>query len=119
MSLVFTSDKNYLKLAAFQPATMNKPSTPNAYFNYESSLTITHNLGYIPLVRAYYDYNNAGTIYPCTGQAGVRTAFGPSLDYWFYIDEITTTTVTFKAEDVSSRSGTFTIYYKIYYDFEA
>lgn len=118
MSILFTSDKNYMKLASFEPDTMDRPNTLNALFNYESSKTITHNLGYIPLVRAYYDHNDAGTIMPVTGQSGLQTAFGPSLDYWFYIDEITTTTVTFKAEDLDLSSGTFTFYYKIYRDFE-
>jgi hypothetical protein len=118
MSLIFTTDKNYMKLQQFQPETMNRPNTLNSSFNYESSFTVVHGLGYVPLVRAYYNHNDAGTIIPVNGQAGIRTGFGPTLDYWFYIDEITTNEVVFKAEDFSSRTGTFTFYYKIYYDFE-
>src|SRR5690606_10181891 len=118
MSLIFTTDKNYMKLQQFESEVMDRPSTLNPLFNYESSFTVVHGLGYIPLVRAFYNHNDAGTILPANGQAGSQTAFGPSVDYWFYVDEITTNVVVFKAEDFSSRTGTFTFYYKIYYDFE-
>ena len=116
--ITLTSQKNYMKHFAFESASMAKPATLNADFNYESSFVVTHNLGYIPLVRAYYDQNASGVILPCTGQQGVQTAFGPTVNFWFWVDNITTTTVTFKCEDFFSHSGVFTFYYKIYYDFE-
>lgn len=120
MSIMFTSNKNYLKLRDVKAEIMSKPNVLNPVtFNYEGTFTVFHNLGYIPLVRAWYNYNNTDVIMPTNGQAGVRTGFGPTVDYWFYIDDITTSSVTFKSEDFSSRSGTFTFYYKIYYDKEA
>jgi hypothetical protein len=96
---------------------MDKPATPSG-FNYVSSLTITHNLGYVPLVRAFYDPDSIGTIYPVNGQSGTQTAGPTSLPFWFYIDDITSTQVIFKCEGFSLLSGTFPIYYRIYLDFE-
>lgn len=117
---LFNSNKNYMKHALVGQVEMNKPATLNGTtFNYETEYVITHNLGMIPLVRAWYDQHSDGTIMAVNGQYGIQTGFGPTIDFWFYVDEITTTTVTLKAEDIASNSGTFIAYYKIYLDYEA
>jgi hypothetical protein len=118
MSIAFDSRKNYLKQFMQGSVAMNKPNTLAAG-TYSSSHTITHNLGYRPLVRAWYDPENLGTIFPVNSQRG--ELYSPiyalgTVDFVFFIDEITTTTVTFRAEDNASHSSTFTMYYKIYID---
>lgn len=117
--IFFSSKKNYLKHSVSEEDIIDKPVTLNANFNYEGSKTITHDLGYIPLVRAWYDPNDNGTIHPMNGQSGVRTDGFGLTDFWFYIDEITETTITFKTESVDQLSGTCPFWYKIYLDFEA
>lgn len=118
MSLVFDSRRNYLKQFEQGSAEMEKPDTLISGL-YQSTYTITHNLGYRPLVRAWYDPDGSGTIYPLNGQNNELYselyATG-EVPFMFFVDEITDTYVTFMAEDEASNTGTFTFYYKIYLD---
>lgn len=116
------SGKNYLKHAFATSTTMDKPSTSDGT-NFFSTKTITHNLGYRPLVRAYYDPSANGAILPMIGQKDTvsYSPLSPFLGsgvapFWFFIDDITTTTVVFRTLHTSSLAGTFTFYYRIYID---
>lgn len=118
MKQFFTSQKNYLKR---QPISGNvdmpAPTTTAAWFNYSSNLTITHNLGYVPLVRVYYEPDASnGKVYPATGRrlAGI----GPGLNFGdvlcFY--EVNETILRFYLESTSAKTGTRKVYYIIYLD---
>lgn len=123
MSIVgLWSGKNYLKHAVEEPLTMDKPSSADGFGNFFSSILVSHNLGYLPLTKGYYDPNNNGTIYPLVGQfAGVDgvSSDSPLIDvvpFSFFVYEVTTTTVTFRTFSTSSIAGTFPIYIRVYID---
>lgn len=122
-NIQFDSAKNYLKQYLQDSIAIDKPATADPNWDvYYSTVTLTHDLGYKPLVRAWYDYENNGTYFPMHGQAG--DAY--SALYFFhtpvtcFIYEITDTTVTFRTEiatvDGGPLSGSFPIYYKVYLD---
>lgn len=128
MSLAnFDSRKNYLKQYDAQWVRMDKPNLTDSYLSkYYSTYTVTHNLGYLPLVRAWYDPDNSGSRFPLNGQqyADVSNFYsvpglGNFADFQFFVSEITETTVTFRAERYTADgtlSGTFPFFYKIYAD---
>lgn len=118
MSIVgLWSGKNYLKHANMGTVSMSKPGILAGAL-YTSTYVVVHNLGYEPLVRAAFDGDNDGTIYPAVdqrGNAGAQAAiFGAP--FGLFIDDITTTTVTFRAEWGTALAGTFPLYYRIYID---
>jgi hypothetical protein len=118
MSFAFDSRKNYLKQYMQGSATMDKPASLSGGI-YSTSYTLTHNLGYRPLARAWYDPTGAGLIFPVNSQRG--ELYSPlfamgTVPFVFFVDEITTTTVVLRAEDDGSNAGTFTFYYKLYLD---
>lgn len=123
-NIQFTSEKNYLKASTSdtQVIPMNKPNTfESSAFIYSSTLPVSHNLGYIPLIRAWYSPSNNTYRYPTVGfYDGNGTLSDLCLNGIVPFDcgvyDITTTTVTFKAISSSSFSGTFNLYYKIYLD---
>lgn len=123
------SGKNYLKHAVAGSDTMGKPDTSDGGLGFFSTKTVVHNLGYIPLVRAYYDPDNDGKIFPTIGQfsgsgVGLSTtspffgvpAFADVVPFCFFVDEVTTTTVVLRTYSTGSLSGTFPFYYRIYID---
>lgn len=113
------SGKNYLKHAVAGVATVNKPNTDDGSGSlFFSTHSVTHNLGYEPLVRCAFDGNNDGTIYPAIDQRGNAGSVAnlAGLPFAVFVDDITTTDVTFRAEWGSSLAGTFPLYYKIYID---
>lgn len=125
MSIVgIWSGKNVLKHALSGPTTMDKPNISDGGLGFYSTKTITHNLGYRPLVRAYYDPDSNGTLYPLIGQfAGASS--GPSttspldltvVPFWLFVQDVTTTTVEFRTYDTASNVGSFSFYYRIYRD---
>lgn len=127
MSTYFDSRKNYLKQFMQGEVVIDKPATNDGtFFEYYTEHTINHNLGYVPLVRAWYDPENDGIKYPASGQKGVQislwyTYFTAILqtDFIFCINEVTDTTVTFRAlRNVGdgAMTGTFSFWYKIYLD---
>ncbi len=121
------SGKNVLKHAFMASDTMNKPNTTDGGLGFFSSKTIVHDLGYVPLVRAYYDPNANGSVFPSVGQFS-GTLGGLSVDspinarspalvpFSFFIDEVTTTSVVFRTYHTSGLAGTFPFYYRIYID---
>lgn len=103
---------------------MAEPATLDATFNeYYTETTVVHNLGYRPLVRAWYEPNGDGMIFPATGQKWLYSStfyLGGDVPFLFYATEITDTLVTFRASiatlDGGPFAGTFNYHYKIYID---
>lgn len=127
MSIGIWSGKNVLKHAFIEPDTMEKPNTTDGGLGFFSTKTITHNLGYKPLVRAYYDPDSNGSIFPTVGQfngaSGGLSSDSPFdvrvpsvVPFSFFVDDVTTTTVIFRTYGGSSLGGTFPFYYRIYRD---
>jgi hypothetical protein len=125
MSTIFlTSTKNVLKRdESSETANMDAPAT--AYYDgylYKTTLTIPHNLGYVPVYRYYYEPFGDGVIWPPLTDRNSRfarnpqdlTDLGPGLIAWadstnlylelFYFDNTLT--------------GTYPVYYVIYKDFD-
>jgi len=117
VSISFVTNKNYMKHALRGETTMDKPDTLSGGF-YTSSKTISHSLGYRPLVRAYFDIDSDGTWYPPNGQRDTQTTGATSMPFWFFVDSITTSAFTLRAESFSEESGTMPVHYIVYRDFE-
>lgn len=119
------SGKNVLKHAFSDSDTMDKPNTLSG-LSYFSTKTILHDLGYVPLVRVYYDPDNDGKIFPCIGErsetsdsplAGPGAVLGSGVaPFWLYVDDVTTTAFTLRTLWSSSLGGTFPFYYRVYRD---
>jgi len=115
------SGKNVLKHALSDSDTMDKPNTSDGFLGYFSTKVITHNLGYVPLVRVSYDPDSDGSIFPANGQGRVESTSNRSplqtvAPFWFYVDDVTTTTFTLRTYKTSQLSGTFPFYYRVYKD---
>lgn len=123
MSTYFDSRKNYLKVFMKDGPTIDRPATLDGTFNeYYTTYTVDHDLGYRPLVRAWYDPDGSGMKFPMNGQkffAASEFYFQQDVEFMFYVDDITTTSVTFRAARESgdgALTGTFQFWYKIYLD---
>jgi len=120
------SEKNNLKHYEMATATMTRPNTADGFGGFFSTSTVVHDLGYIPLVRAYFDPLGDGTIYPSIGQyiattgadssSPLFTAGSVVAPFMFFASNITTTTVTFTVYGFSGSAATFDYYYRIYLD---
>ena len=109
-------DKNYLKRSTVTGSyDMTAPSTLVGGF-YRSSYTYTHSLGYIPMVRVYYDPLDTGNIYPATGDRTTVTGIGLGSNDIMLSWELTTTAITFYFDAGSTKTGERMIYWVIYKD---
>jgi len=115
---LFTSSKNYLKRHPKSgSSTMTAPDTLNgSTFLYERILTIPHGLGYVPMVRVYYEPYLDGKVYPATGSrvsgAGPGVAYGDTMCLW----ELDETNLTISLEAVNPQTGVRNVYWIIYWD---
>jgi hypothetical protein len=88
--------------------------------NYEASYTITHNLGYIPMVLGFAQHGIGGYIFPCNMPADMNVApdFGTQFIYC-YADENTATITVHNQLPVDytvTSNTTFTAYWRIMVD---
>lgn len=114
------SRRNYLKQLLSGWVEMARPATTSGS-KYYTDYTVTHNLGYRPLVRAWYDPTGGGMRVPMNGAwfADISQFYPSVVDFQFYVYEITTTTVTFRADSYTADgalSGNFRFFYKLYAD---
>lgn len=115
----FDSRKNYLKIFDQDTVSVAKPDTADgtAYGGFYSTTTIQHDLGYRPIVRAWFSPDSNDTWYPMYGARGYAPG-GNTLDADFecFISDITTASVTFRTWRATATSGSFSLHYKIYQD---
>lgn len=99
---------------------IDAPSTPFSV-NYVTRHTVTHNLGYNPLFRVYYEPFGDGTIWPCLGSRIGQEANNPkntSQTGPYCIAWVNTTTLTIEIGYGSNTlTGTYPIYWVIYKDY--
>lgn len=117
----FTSQKNYLKRHPSSGSTsMPAPSTLIAGYLYRSSITIPHNLGYIPKVRVYFENSvSDGKVYPAGGRRLAGTYPGLPFTGMYCLWEVTTTDLTIYLESSTAagpQTGNRTVYWVIYWD---
>jgi hypothetical protein len=116
----FTSRKNYLKRQPISgSAPVSAPSTLASWFNYYSTYTVNHALGYAPMVRVSYEPDASnGKVYPATGRR--LAGLGPGLSYGdvMCLWEVDENNLTIYLESVSSKTGTRNVYWVMYLDSE-
>lgn len=114
--LNFTTNKNYMKRFMSGTEVIAAPSVVQPWFNYMNSTTIVHGLGYIPVVRIYYEPFNDGRIFPASGSRVSASGIGIPFNDIVCLFEVTDNVVTVYLESASSETGTRPIYYVIYLD---
>lgn len=114
MTKYFRTNKNYLKKSPLSGSTtLAAPTTATAWFTFRSTHTIDHNLGYVPLVRVYYEPYADGRLFPATGSTIYQP---PHTNSMSCIPEVSTTQLKIHLETFSSSSGNIPIYWIIYLD---
>lgn len=79
--------------------------------------TISHNLGYIPQVRVYYENSDSdGKVYPAGGRRNGGTYPGLPFNSIICLFDLSTTALTIYLESNTAKTGSRTIYYDIYKD---
>lgn len=78
--IFFTSERNYMKRDPSSGSTSLGPPKTSAYsgYLYTTSYTVTHNLGYTPLFRAYYEPFGDGIIWPPMGTRIGQSVVNPN-----------------------------------------
>ncbi len=119
MTKNFTGKKNYMKRAFSDSVSIAAPSSLGSWGTYVSSYTITHNLGYIPQVRVYYE-NSAtdGKVYPAGGRRVSGLYPGLAANSVFCTWELDDNDLTIHLESMTSKTGNRRIYWVIYLDYE-
>lgn len=112
----FTTTKNYLKRdASTGTATVSAPSTLVSGL-YRTEYTIVHDLGYVPLVRVYFESEDNDVIFPACGSTVAGFAPGIAVGDTLCTFEVTTTTLVVILFASSSQTGSRDIYWVIYKD---
>lgn len=114
----FTSQKNYLKRHPLSgSASVSAPSTSISGLYYRTTYTITHNLGYVPRIRVYYENSASdGKIYPAGGRRNGGTYVGLPFNSIYCLWEATSTTLTIYLESATTKTGVRNVYWVIYQD---
>lgn len=122
MTLSLLGRKNVLKRSSLSGnVSVAAPSTVSAWLNRVTTTVILHNLGYIPMVRVYYEQSETnGIVYPAGGSRLATTYIGVGGSPIICLYEIDETNLTIYLESdrfVAAQTGNRTIYYTIYKDF--
>lgn len=120
-----TDEKDYLKIFRDEhtivtaddsspPAETQLPADPDSPFGYVGFRTITHNLGVVPMVRAFWDPYHTNTWYNARIWGHGEGLFGVITDPWLKI-HVTTTQLKLwmYTEDVSQKYYV-PVFYRIY-----
>lgn len=122
-TIFFTAKRNYMKRDASSiSANLDAPVT-SAYSGslYVTNYTVTHNLGFVPVFRIYYEPFGDGVIWPAMGTRLSQNAInprspgstGPGL-----IASPTTTTLNLQLfYGTNALTGTYPVYWVIYKDY--
>lgn len=94
--LIFNSNQNVFKIVQTEVATLPADATGPPY---TSSVTVTHGLGYKPVVLAYAGVGANSVQLPFTGY---NVGASVTITQAYYVGFITTTQVTFHAFDINN-----------------
>ena len=122
-NIFFTSERNYMKRDSSSGSTAVAAPVTSAYGGllYVTNVTITHNLGFIPAYRVYYEPFIDGVIWPSLGTRLIGNATnplnngvtGPGLVSW-----PTSTQLNLQLfYTTNGLTGTYPVYYVIYKDY--
>jgi hypothetical protein len=122
-NIFFISSRNYMKRDTSSGSTSLASPTVSAYsgYLYVTNFTVTHNLGFIPVFRVYYEPFGDGVIWSAMGTRLSQqvpnplngSQFGPGL-----IAYPTTTTIQIQLFfKTNALTGTFPVYFVIYKDY--
>lgn len=117
--LALIGDKNYLKRDTSTGSTsIAAPSSMAPYGAYVSTHTVAHNLGYIPLVRVFFE-NSAtdGKVYPAGGNRIATVYPGLTASDCYCLYDLDENNLTISLEAGYAKTGMRTIYWVIYKDF--
>lgn len=118
MTLSLLGRKNVLKRSSVSGTTLAPAPSVLVGSNYVSSFVITHNLGYIPMVRLYFEQSETdGIVYPAGGNRLTATYIGLAGSPILCLYELTETTLTVYLESFSAKTGSRNVYHVIYKDF--
>lgn len=110
-------EKNLLKRSTVSSSQdVAAPSVVGAWFNYVSTVTIPHNLGYVPQVRVFFESDAGGKIFPACGRRLAALATGISYGNVICVYEVDETNLTIYLESASAKTGSRKVYYIIYLD---
>lgn len=108
---LFSSSFNYQKIFDNDSSTVNVPGLSGT-----AQETISHNLGYIPTARVFYE-PEPGNLWPLNGQQYLNSGGGPDETVNVTAEAyVTTTQLVIDFENVGSSSQNVTYYWRIYYD---
>lgn len=117
----FDSRWNYMKRDTTSGSVvMAGPTTIPYAYQYESSATVTHNMGYVPMFSLFYEPHGDGIMYPAYGSHNIGAAYNPNNPSVFgpyLVGYATDTTLVLTLGCSEIRSGNYTIYYILYKDY--
>lgn len=116
----FTSQKNYLKRhPSSGSASITAPSTLRSWGNYTTTFTVSHNLGYVPQVRVFYENSASDNkVYPAGGTRLAASYPGIAGSPIFCLWDVDSTTLTIILESGTTKTGVRNIYWVVYWDSE-
>lgn len=117
--ILFSTSFNLLKIAANDSATLSIPDTFNpSTFKYDinTQLLFTHNLGYIPRARVFYE-PAGGQVWPIALDQFDNSNGGPGTTLpVFGTYHLTTTGLYVDVKNVSGITAAVKFYYRVYYE---
>lgn len=109
---LFNTDYNYQKVALSGSGTSTiTNNTPNF-----TNVTISHDLGYIPSVRVWYDPDNGRRFPISQEQYTDDTSFTSQVNSVIARAYLTTSNLVLQFSNASGSSKDVTYWYRIYYD---
>ncbi len=120
MTLSLLGRKNVLKRSSVSASISMAAPSALVGSNRVSSTVITHNLGYIPMVRIYFEQSETdGIVYPAGGNRLLTSYIGlggTPIICLYEVDE-TTLTIYLETDGFSPKTGSRNVHYIIYKDF--
>lgn len=111
-NVLFTTGYNYQKIALKSTGSVSVPNAPTTF----TSVTINHNLGYIPSVRAWYD-PALGRRLPLSLEQYQDDDFSTNYTNLVVAQAyLTTTTLVLQFRNSSGSTKSVNYWYRIYYD---
>lgn len=114
MSFAFYSGKNYMRRhSSTGSQAVAAPSNSESH-GFTTDITVNHGLGYVPVVRVYFDSANNGRLYPAGGNPNGGTYWGLSSNSVYCLFTVDTNNLYIQLVSNTSKVGTRDVYYVVY-----